>query len=215
MNRRKILSTILIIAAASCSLFEPREPESPTENPSYWVQPTTPQAVLSNLENNLEDRNITNYINCLDSEYLFIPDPVDLAEFGGLLPIDTLDRSQDNQLISQVFADAFVAGQADTTLPDSSLIIVSLILDGQDPPLSGDSTELLRDYDIYLAGNGYCDSAHHCLGTAKFYLRADSLVGLWAIYRWEDNRPEESDTTYTLGVAKSAAGSASGPFWPN
>lgn len=55
------------VTLMSCSLFEPREPEQPTQTSSHYTPPDQPEIVISNLQYAVEEKNPPNYIKCFAS----------------------------------------------------------------------------------------------------------------------------------------------------
>ncbi len=74
--------TALVLLTQGCSLFDPRDPEYPgsTQNPPQT--PTSPSAVMYNLDLALETLDYAAYMTCLDSSFVFNADPADVVEFG-------------------------------------------------------------------------------------------------------------------------------------
>jgi hypothetical protein len=67
---------MLILGAgllASCSLFEPRNPEEPNAEGGTWFQPDTPERVAENVQNAIAEMSEQNYIRSLSDAFTFEP----------------------------------------------------------------------------------------------------------------------------------------------
>ena len=183
----------------SCSLFDPRGSEPPEENNDRWQPPYSPQAVLSNIMWNLEDRNIFNYSNSLDTSFVFAADPADVMEWGGTYDLSDWGYEEEVLNIQQLFYEA----EADTSLPPDSVVEVVLITvpEYPDEAVPSGSTDVYREYYIFFAGSSFCSESLSARGIARIFMLEDDY-GLWRAYRWEDNRPEIPDSSHTFALVK-------------
>ena len=188
-----------LVALAACSLFEPREAEPPSQSNDRWQPPYSPQAVVNNIAWNLEDRNIFNYTNCLDTSFVFTPDPADVSEFGGSYDLSDWSYSDEQVNIQQLF----VTAEGDTTLPEDSLVsvIMTSVAGYPDEPVPSGSTDVYREYYVFFAGSSFCSESLPGRGIARLSMLEDEF-GLWWVYHWEDNRPESPDSSFTFALVK-------------
>lgn len=179
-SRRGVIGPLLIfVLSLSCQWpFDTREPEPPKVQRSTWIQPTSPEMVLTNMKNAIAEKNIENYMRCLvDSvhstkTFVYVPDPV-VANTNPTL-FRQWDIARERNYINQVFA----------VLPaDSSRRLVFQELPSTVTP---DSAVLKRNYELVLKHIlPPKDFPREARGQAEFWL-AKNDAGDWAIYRWID-----------------------------
>jgi hypothetical protein len=196
------------VLASGCSLFDPRDPEDPGEDPySFYQLPTSPQIVMSNMDGSLQALAMALYMGCMDTSFVFVADPADVDEFGaggsggGTYEFDGWDHDAEEATIGTLFAQV-----SSGSLPPESLIVVSFmsVTGYPDPPAPIDSAVIYREYSIGVAGSGYAEWDSPAVGWAKITLVEDDSA-IWTICRWEDYRLEEStDEMYTWGVTKAS-----------
>lgn len=77
----------MAITFSACELFETRDPEKPTQGGSTFLQPTTPDIVLTNLKNAISELSSENYLRCLvdtltaSRTFVFIPTASSTAQY--------------------------------------------------------------------------------------------------------------------------------------
>ena len=158
--------------------FATRDPEPPIRNQSSWIQPTSPNYVLINLKNAIEEKNKSNYLRCLadtsvsSKEYLFTPDPAVAVTHPGLFT--RWGKEEESNYLNQLYS----------YLLEDSLLTVSF--DRLKETTFQDSVILLQNYDLKmqdLCENAICMKAMQ--GQAEFRL-VRTPDDLWYIYRWSD-----------------------------
>lgn len=159
----------------SCDWFGLREPEPPG-GPPYWEHPTTPDAVLRNLENALNFQLPDNYMASLDEFFVFAPDPSlqgSQYENWGKAAEDTVIRNMMAQLDlgkpTPINADLRVTGEWS---------------DGPSSYYYNLSYEI-----IVYTSNGNIYGAR---GTSKLNLVKNPDTKLWDILTWEDFRGDST-----------------------
>jgi len=190
-----------VLLAAACSFFDPRTPEDPDPHSDIpWIQPTSPANVVTNLENALEGRSISYCMNCCDTSFTFVADPLDVEEYGGSLEFDDWDYYVEQNTLGNIFASVVGSGY-----PEDSLVSVTMgmVPEYPDPAAPDSVADIWRDYEIVCAGGEWGGWDRPALGRARLTMLEDDF-GLWRISAWEDIRPEDyhGDTNRTWGYVK-------------
>ena len=169
----KIAAMILFISLMNCdNPFATRKPETPTEDRSTWLQPTSPDRVIDNLRYSIIEANSANYMKCLTdsvSKYKFVPDQI--AYQNNTILFETWNLNSELTYITKVFA-----GTADSIRKVDFTRLE--FVDYQDSVL------IKIDYKLELKhnlGEGYPREAE---GQANFGLNFSN--GEWYITSWED-----------------------------
>jgi hypothetical protein len=167
---------VLIFVCAGCGLFEPRDPEEPSQSSLNFQPPTEPSIVVANLQSAIEEKNAANYTSCFSDEskgqpaYVFIPSPDAAALYGSSLADWNLNEEQSyfQNLIARSSSGAF-----------STLTLAS-----KGSTVTTDSVVYSYDYTLVFEHNvtGFATTAR---GTLQFTLRV-SQSNFWAIQRWVD-----------------------------
>ncbi len=175
----KINITMLIISLfliTSCGLFETRNPEAPTSDKSSYMPPTSPNIVISNFINSIEEKNTENYMANFSTEYSentyrFEPTANAHAIYTSLF--DSWDLDDERRSFLSMISNLD---------EDSKPVIV--ISNQKFDVLSPDSSVFIADYALNISHNlGSIDNDF--TGTLQFtiYPKSD---GLWSIIRWID-----------------------------
>jgi hypothetical protein len=167
---------LLAGAAGGCGLFEPRDPEEPSQSSLNNRPPTDPSIVIANLQSAVEQRNPTNYAACFSDEargaqrFVFIPSADAAAAYGGTLASWNLDeeRSYFQNLVARSGQQAYA----------------SLTLNLKTTTVTSDSVVSAYDYILVFEHNdaGFPKTAR---GSLQFTFREDAS-NFWAIQRWVD-----------------------------
>ena len=160
--------------ALGCSWFELRSPE-PGGGQGHWEPPTTPQAVLQNLEDALTYVIADNYTACLDPGFRFVPDP----SLQGQVYENWYYQAEDS-VIRAMFS------QLDYTYQ----FPVDLSWSITDEQQGADWFVCEAQYEItvYVSWG----EALYSRGRWKLTLRQDQDTKLWSVVQWEDFK---EDTT--------------------
>ena len=189
--QKKSLNIFLFIVAAllfvTCeNPFATRDPEQPSTSQSNWIQPTSPQYVLVNLENALLEKNKTNYLRCLadtsvsNLSFKFFADPAAMNVNPGLF--ERWGKEDEANYLNQLYS----------TLPKDSTFSVDF--NRLDETTFQDSVILRKSYTLDFNEKcrpGLC--MRNLEGQAEFrLLRTED--DLWYIYRWSDLSKSDSLT---------------------
>jgi hypothetical protein len=166
----------LLGTAAGCGLFEPRDPEEPSQSSLNYRPPTEPSAVIANLQSAIEQRNQANYVSCFSDAsrgaalFVFIPSADAAAAYGGTLASWSLDdeRAYFQNLVARSGQQAYA----------------SLSLTLKTTTVTSDSVVSAYDYVLTFEHNdtGFPRTAR---GSLQFTFREDAS-NFWAIQRWVD-----------------------------
>lgn len=171
-----IVTVPLLTGAAGCGLFEPRDPEEPSQSSLNYRPPTEPAVVIANLQSAVEQRNQANYISCFTDvsrgapPFVFTPSADAAASYGGTLAFWTLDdeRAYFQNLIARSGQQAYA----------------SLTLTLKTTTVTSDSVISAYDYILVFEHNepAFPRTAR---GSLQFTFREDAS-NFWAIQRWVD-----------------------------
>ena len=175
LYRKFLLTVIPAIIVGSCSLLDTREPEQPSQSSDDFLPPTTPESVISNLENSIAQKNIQNYIHCFADPsrtahaFTFVPSAEAAAQYPSVLNLWTYAEEQSymSNLISMAMPGGFS----------------SLLLTPRSSVISADSVVYSYDYLLTFqhTQSGFPASAR---GNLQFTIGVDNSN--WSIFRWSD-----------------------------
>ncbi len=170
---------------AGCSLFEPREPEPPSQSSSNFRPPTTPDIVISNLQNAITQKNLQNYISCFSSPannlrgFTFVPSQ------GLAIQLGSWTYEREYAFMQELISNAQPNGFCNLLLTPKTSLIFS------------DSVDYTFDYTFTfetLPSENFPSTAH---GNLEFKIGVDNS-GTWSIYYWDDNElPNSTDNTWS------------------
>jgi len=189
---RIISATVLTaLVFTSCSLFEPRVPEDPSNSGVVWLSPTSPDIVVENMQSALNGRSAL-YFDCLTESFVFYADTNDINSYPSYNFNDwskTVETSTVTAMYGQVPVDSTVTSefQIDVSHPD--------------PAAPADSATIYRLYNITIPQTFHSGTGSPAVGIAEFHMVEDS-IGLWAVREWRDVRhPETSWATWAVAKA--------------
>ncbi len=172
--------TLLVLSlaalASGCGLFEPRDPEEPSQSSLNYNPPTDPAVVIANLQGAIEQRNQANYVNCFSDAsrgavpFVFIPSAEAAAKYGGIFTTWHLDeeRAYFQNLIARSNQQAYA----------------SLTLTLKTTTVTSDSVVSAYDYLLTFEHND-ASFPRTARGSLQFTFREDAS-NFWAIQRWVD-----------------------------
>ncbi len=173
--RKLVLVAIVSLLAASCAKnpFSTRDSEPPTAAAGTFITPTTPQIVLENLRLCYSELVIGNFLQSLDSDFVFTYDFLQGAQ------VDSgWGFGQELNLTEKMFND-FSATKGERSMR------VTFTAQADQPDIILDSTAtLVRSYTVIIAdSSGQTSSSYE--GVARFEI-VESSFNFWAIRTWAD-----------------------------
>ena len=190
LSLRKKFNIILIagiLFLQSCDLFSTRGVETPSDPRSTFIQPTSADIVLDNLEFAIAEKNLNNYIKCfVDTtfsarRFRYFPDAVSQSSYPVFLSWSlNNERAYFSNLISFSTATSPSNLFRDNTVFNTSI----------------DSTIVDMDY-ILIFDHSRSNVAKQTKGKLRFIMGADER-GLWSIHSWYDFLNANNDTTWSV-----------------
>jgi hypothetical protein len=184
----RLAITLLVFSSLlGCGLFEPREPERPTQSGSDFEPPYSAETVISNFQSAIAARSLDNYMACFADPtrsqrgFVFIPSGPGWAQYSSELSSWDRDKEREymRNLISHTSSNAF-----------SSLLLVRRSF-----AVTTDTVVYNYTYTLTFQHDGQVISDSTARGELQFSLGADN-TGWWSIYRWLDS-PLTPTTTIT------------------
>lgn len=173
--RRLVFVSLIALFVISCAKnpFSTRDSEPPTAEAGTFITPTTPQIVLENLRLCYSELVIGNFVQSLDSNFLFRYDFIQGAQ-----PDSGWGFKQELNLTEKMFND-FGATRSERSLR------VTFVAQPEQPDIILDSTAtLVRSYTVIIAdSSGLTSSSYE--GVARFEM-IESSFNFWAIRGWSD-----------------------------
>lgn len=181
------IKTFALILTASillsgCELFQPRDPQPPSENtsPYQWLQPTTWEIVLTDLELAFKALNQKYFLDVLadtatgEVGFVFIPDP-HVAHTSGQ------DFTNWGYVEESQFLEAIFSRLSSDTL--NTLTWFNKI----ETTLSPDQMQIQADYQLHLKFKSASREAYpeHLSGQALLLIELQNN-NYWQITRWQD-----------------------------
>lgn len=182
---RKIIVLPFLIYSmlfTSCDIFETRDAESPVQPKSNFLQPVTPEDVITNLINALQDRDVENYLSCLSDSNFAGKTFHFSASAGASAQFPQLTGMWDKENERQYF------NNLRTRIPEDAQI--SLTLSNSNYNQLVDSSVFTATYTLNIPQNESNIPATYS-GDLRFSLIRDSR-SLWSIYFWVDIKKDNS-----------------------
>jgi hypothetical protein len=184
--RRALLLVPLLLAGVSCSLFDTREPEPPSQAGSDFTPPNLPSDVIANLKNAIAQKNALNYMRSfadtttIDESFRFIPSATARTAYPGVF--DDWGRDKEDAHIKDLISHR-------PTLTSYS----NLITTGDQYIPQGDATTFTSGYTFSFDTDdpGFPASAR---GRLQFIMKRDRN-SFWVITEWTDS--PEIDSVFT------------------
>ncbi|MFA6232611.1 MAG: hypothetical protein WC824_00310 [Bacteroidota bacterium] len=176
--RHIILGAVLSagLLCSACGLFETRDPEPPTSGSSTFVPPTSPDIVLSNLENAIAEKNTENYVRCLidtlnsNRQFSFVP----TSSAAGRYAPTFADWSLQSERAWFAAMKAFAPKDAASYLN----------LQGRFSVIAADSAIYEGSYEVVFQ-HGVANVSETVRGNLQFVMQIDRN-SVWSITRWID-----------------------------
>ncbi len=176
-----------IIVTCGCGLFDSRSVEPPSEPRSTFLQPTSPDIVITNLNFAIAEKNLDNYMRCFVDEnfstriFRYFPDAVSLSSYPVFQNWSlTNERNYFSNLIS------FTNSTSSSNLFFSNVTFNTGI----------DSAIVDSDY-ILIFDHNKQNVAKIAKGKLRLIMGIDSR-SLWSIHSWYDFINQGNDTTWSV-----------------
>jgi len=186
MKKATCYILIVTLAVLSCSNpFSGRDSEPPSESQGTYLTPVDPQIVLFNLENSYNERIIANFVQCLDTSFVFHFDHLLFGEFAD----SGWTYNSEISLTDKMFAN--YRKNADTR----SLWLSMRVVPGLDR-VEDTIAVLHREYQLStITGlDKVIQDTIRYVGTAIFELEMG--FNLWSIREWRDFHQTSTDTSW-------------------
>jgi hypothetical protein len=180
-----LIFTVLFILSfvQGCGIFETRSPEDPNQIRSNYEPPTTPDAVIRNLEFAIQDKNSNNYgKNISPIEYTYIPDAKARLLYGTIF-------NEWNQSSERLYYENLIS---QTNKNTSSKLFLS---NKTTNLISPDSAITTADY-ILVYPHNKANIPISSTGNLRLTFNADENA-FFHITKWEDFRKNDSDFTWS------------------
>ncbi len=188
---RIISATVLAaLVFSSCSFFEPRFPDDPSNAGVVWLSPTSPDIVVENMQSALNGRSAL-YLDCLTESFIFYADTNDINDYPSYNFSDW-DKTVENSTVTALYSQVPV----DSTITSEFQIDIS----HPDPAAPTDSATIYRRYNITIPQTYHSGTGSPAVGIAEFHMVEDS-IGLWAVREWRDVQLETTWATWAVAKA--------------
>jgi hypothetical protein len=168
--RFSILGVVLPVVLAACSLFSTRDPDIPITESGTFIQPDTPEQVVSNIQSAIAELNTLNYRRSFAESLVFRPTASALAR----TPLLTnWTRVQEEQYFSTLVAASATGSGHNLALNDQSFTIIN-------------DTRFVIDATYVLTINHNRPDAETNLQGRLQWVIDQSSDGLWALSEWTD-----------------------------
>lgn len=189
MKRHLLIPVLIVLAFCACSLFEPRIPEDPSNSGVVWLDPTSPDIVIENMQSALNGGSAL-YMDCFTESFIFYADTSDINNYS-TYNFSDWTKTVENSTVTAMFA---------IVPPDSTITVEFLIdMNNPDPTAPADSATIYREYTITIPQSNHSGTGTPAVGIAELRMVEDD--GLWAVQEWYDARHEET-ALVTWAVAK-------------
>jgi hypothetical protein len=188
---RNVLLLALLAFLLGCGIFEPREPEEPTQSGLNFIPPTDPEIVITNLQAAVDQKNIANYMSCFtdpqrqNHPFVFFPSAEGSAQYGAVL--NNWSRLKEEEYFTNLIAQS----------PENAFS--NLLLSLTSSVVTADSVVYEFDYSLTFqhADPGFPQTGR---GRLQFTIGVDNS-NFWTIHRWIDYKTTD-DPTWSLFKGK-------------
>ena len=166
----KLLLLLIVLLLNGCGLFDTRSPESPVDDNSVFIPPTSADMVIDNFLVAINTKNIDNYSNCFTDSFNFVPSTDANLNYPNLFEQwqMTNERKYFSNLVNAL-------GQSNNV----EIILANTKYETQ----TSDSIVLFADYNINLELSNEFDTKYS--GTLSLTI-IPIQNGIWAISNWID-----------------------------
>jgi hypothetical protein len=177
-----ILSTALFFSG--CGLFSTRSAEAPDQPRSDFQQAVTPDILIENLVNSLQDKDVENYMATFSDPsfggrtFTFSPSSSALSQYPSLS--EGWGTKNEEQYFNNLIAKV------------SSSQSITLTLTNVSTSPQGDSLIYTASYTLNVP-NSDPNLPQYYAGDLKFNMMIDSR-SVWTIYYWQDSKNSDNPT---------------------
>lgn len=190
----RLAMTLLILSGLlGCGIFEPREPERPTQSGSSFEPPYSAETVISNVQSAIAAKNLENYMACFSDParsqrgFVFVPSGPGWAQYSGEL--SSWDRDKEREYMRNLIAHTSSNAFSSLQLVRRSFVVTT------------DTVVYNYTYTLIFQHDGQVMSDSTARGELQFSLGADN-TGWWSIYRWVDSPLTPTTTILTWSSFK-------------
>jgi hypothetical protein len=184
--RRCVVLIAIALIGASCSIFDTRDPEPPSQSGSDFTPPNLPTDVITNLKNAIAQKNTVNYLRCfadstsIDVPFHFTPSATANTSYPGVF--DGWTKSKEESFIKDLVSHK----------PSPTSYSNLLTIGDQYVPQS-DATIFTASY-VFSFDTDDPNFPQSARGRMQFILQRDRN-SFWVITDWTDS--PEIDSVYT------------------
>lgn len=178
---------MLMIAVVSCGNLSTRTPESPDNNTSGFIPPTSADIVISNFTRAVSDLNVEDYLACLyEDSYQFDVASSIYVQYPSIFADWTIQNER--TYFSTLISEKQGAGASKLVFNELDYEIIA-----------GDSTVISAIYNWNVDNLGTENDNY--TGKARLTIVRDAS-GLWYIKHWTDYEVESDSITETWSRLK-------------
>jgi hypothetical protein len=166
-----IIGIALFVTSCAKNPFSTRDSEPPTAAAGTFITPTTPQIVLENLRLCYSELVIGNFVQSLDSDFVFRYDLLQGAQADS-----GWGFKQELNLTEKMF------NEFSATKSERSLRVTFIVQSGQPDIILDSTATLVRSYTV-IDSSGQVLSSYQ--GIVRFEM-IESAFNFWAIRSWSD-----------------------------
>ena len=180
------LLIVIALSGNSCSLFDTRDPEPPSQSGSDFTPPNLPSDVITNLKNAIAQKNAVNYIRCfsdsttIELPFVFTPSATARTSYPGAF--DDWTKAKEETHIKDLISHK-----------PSPTSYSNLLTTGDQFLPQGDVTIFTAGY-IFSFDTDDPTFPESARGRLQFILHRDRS-SFWVITDWTDS--PEIDSVYT------------------
>jgi len=169
-----------ILFISGCDIFQTRTPQQPQQEQSGFIPATTPDQVITNLENAIETESADNYLSCLSDPatggraFSFVPSSDVVQQFLSL----NWNRNSEYTYFKDLVAQSSKSATPVLTLSSQSPF--------QPLGSSNDSVLFSANYVLQWPNNMYPQQVQ---GSLQLHL-GHNTGGIWSIYLWIDSQTD-------------------------
>ncbi|NND71600.1 MAG: hypothetical protein HKN43_08475 [Rhodothermales bacterium] len=167
----RVLTVLVLISGSGCDIFSTRTPEPPIDTQGRFIQPDTPEQVIQNIQNAIQDLNTQNYRRSLGSNFSF--QPTATAEARDAI-WSGWSQTEEEQYFSTIAASISQSGTQRLELNDQTFTLID------------DSRSVLDATYVLVFPHNRSSFPQTVQGRLSWQIERSS-DGLWYILNWIDS----------------------------